>query len=110
MIYPDGSNNLPTPKGHSSGKSWAENLVDLAVRRYAVTGGMAEIDVRQVPLTFSGEDLRLQMTRETAAARYRGDITSRHVRIASNIMAPAEVNLAAAFTLDATRLALLRCV
>ena len=106
VIYPDGSNNLPTPTGRSSGKSWAENLVDLAVRRYAVTGGMAEIDLRQVPLSFSGEDLRLQMTREVAAARYRGDITSRHVRVAANIMAPAEADLAAAFTLDATRLTL----
>ena len=106
VIYPDGSNNLPTPPGHSSGKSWAENLVDLAVRRYAVTGGMADIDVRQVPLAFSGEDLRVQMTRDAAAARYRGNITSRRLRVASDIMSPAEASLAAAFTLDASRLTL----
>ena len=60
VIYPDGTNNLPTPPGRSSGKSWAQNLVDLAVRRYAVTGGTADIDIRQVPLAFSGEDLRVQ--------------------------------------------------
>ena len=106
VIYPDGSNNLPTPPGYSSGKSWAENLVDLAVRRYAVTGGMADIDIRQVPLAFSGEDLRVQMTRDTAVARYRGNITSRRLRVASDIMAPAEAGLSAAFTLDAERLAL----
>jgi len=106
VVYRDGSNNLPSPTGRSSGKSWAENLVDLAVRRYAVTGGMAEIDLRQVPLSFSGEDLRLQMTREVAAARYRGNVTSRHVRIAANIMAPAEADLAAAFTIDARRMTL----
>ena len=106
VVYPDGSNNLPQPKGSSSGKSWAENLVDLAVRRYAVTGGMAEIDLRQVPLSFSGEDLRLQMTRELTAARYRGNLTSRHVRVAANIMSPAEADLSAAFTIDASRLVL----
>ena len=108
VIYPDGSNNLPTPAGKSSGKSWAQNLVDLAVRRYAVTNGMAEIDLRKIPLNINGEDLRVQMTRATGAARYRGNVTSRHVRVASDIMAPAEADLAAAFTLDANRLALVR--
>jgi len=106
VVYEDGSNNLPTPTGQSSGKSWAENLVDLSVHRYAVTNGIADIDLRRVPLSFNGEDLRVQMTRETASKRYRGDIASRHLRVASNIMAPAEADLAAAFTLDATRLAL----
>jgi translocation and assembly module TamB len=106
VIYPDGSNNLPTPPGRSSGKNWAENLVDLAVRRYAVTDGVADIDVRQVPLAFSGEDLRVQMTRDTGAARYRGNVTSRRLRVASDIMAPAEASLAAAFVLDASRLTL----
>jgi translocation and assembly module TamB len=106
VVYTDGSNNLPQPTGPSSGKSWAENLVDLAVRRYAVTGGMAEIDLRQVPLSFSGEDLRLQMTRELTAARYRGNLTSRHVRVAANIMSPADADLSAAFTIDSTRVIL----
>ena len=41
-----------------------------------------------------------------AAARYRGNITSRRVRVASDIMAPAEADLSAAFTLDASRLTL----
>ena len=106
VIYPDGSNNLPTPPGPSSGKSWAENLVNLAVRRYTVSGGMADIDIRQVPLAFSGEDLRVQMTRDPAAALYRGNITSRRLRVASDIMSPAEADLAASFTLDASRLTL----
>lgn len=106
VIYPDGTNNLPTPSGRSSGKNWAQNLVDLAVRRYSVTRGMAEIDLRQIPLNFTGEDLRVQMTRDPVAARYRGDITSRHVRVASTIMAPAEADVSAAFTLEANRLTL----
>ncbi len=106
VIYPDGSNNLPAPPGPKSGKSWAENFVNLKVHRYSVTNGVADIDIRQVPLSFNGEDLRVQMTRDAAAARYRGNVTSRRLRIASNIMAPAEANFAAAFVLDGTRLAL----
>jgi translocation and assembly module TamB len=104
VIYPDGSDNLPVPPGRPSGKDWAQNLVDLAVRRYAVTGGLAEVDIRQVPLDFSGEDLRLQMTRDTLAARYRGEVASRHLRVAANFMMPAEADMSAAFTLDGTRL------
>ena len=106
VIYPDGSNNLPAPPGPKSGRSWAENFVNLKVHRYSVTNGVADIDIRQVPLSFNGEDLRVQMTRDAAAARYRGNVASRRLRIASNIMAPAEADFAAAFTLDGTRLAL----
>jgi translocation and assembly module TamB len=106
VVYSDGSNNLPVPTGPSTGKSWAENLVNLAVRRYAVSGGIAEIDLRRIPLNFTGEDLHVQMTRELKAARYRGDITSRRVRVASNIMSPAEADLSASFTIDAGRLTL----
>ncbi len=106
VIYPDGSNNLPSPPGPKSGKSWAEDFVNLKVHRYTVTNGLADIDIRQVPLSFNGEDLRVQMTRDAAAARYRGNVASRHLHIASNIMAPAEADFAAALRLDATRLAL----
>jgi hypothetical protein len=49
------------------------------------------------------------MTRDTLAARYRGNITSRRLRVASDIMSPADASLAAAFTLDASRLTLSPC-
>ena len=106
VIYPDGSNNLPSPPGPKSGKSWAEEFVNLKVHRYTVSNGVADIDIRQVPLSFNGEDLRVQMTRDAATARYRGNVASRRLHIASNIMTPAEADFAATFTLDATRLAL----
>src|ERR1700676_5179501 len=76
VIYPDGSNNLPSPPGPKSGKSWAENFVNLKVHRSSVTNGVADIDIRQDPLSFNGEDLRVQMTRDATAARYRGNVAS----------------------------------
>ena len=104
VIYPDGTNNLPTPAGPSDGKTWAQNLVDVVVRRYQVTRGLAEVDVRQVPLNFTGEDLRVQMTRDLTRALYRGEVSSDRLRISSAVSAPAEVNMRAQFLLDGTRL------
>jgi translocation and assembly module TamB len=104
VIYPDGTDNLPTPIGVRNGKNWAQNFVDLVVRRYEVTRGLAEVDVRQVPLNFSGEDLRVQMNRDISRASYQGDVSSRRLRIASNVTAPAELEMSARFTLDGTRL------
>jgi translocation and assembly module TamB len=103
VIYSDGSNNLPVPRVPNR-KNWAENLMDLVVRRYEVTRGVAEVDVRQAPLNFSGEDLRVQMTRDSSRTLYRGEISSRRLRIASSVVAPVEVDMSAAFTLDGKRL------
>jgi translocation and assembly module TamB len=104
VIYPDGSDNLPTPTGVRNGKNWAANLVDLAVRRYQVVGGLAEVDIRQVPLNFTGEDLRVQMTRDLGRAIYRGEVSSDRLHIASEITAPTQVDMRAKFTLDGARL------
>ena len=104
VIYPDGSDNLPTPRGVRNGKNWAANLVDLAVRRYEITRGLAEVDVRQVPLNFSGEDLRVEMSRDASRPLYQGEMSSRRLRISSSVAAPVEVDMSARFTLDGTRL------
>lgn len=104
VIDSAGSNNFPVPRGPRNGKDWARNLVDVAVREYAVTGGLAEVDIRNVPLDFRGEDLAIQMSRDSTAARYQGKIATRRLRIAADLMAPAETDLDAAFVLDATRL------
>ena len=107
VIYPDGSNNLPSPPGPGSGKSWAENFVNLKVHRYAVTNGMADIDIRQVPLSFNGEDLRVQMTRDVdrrTLSRQRGVAAA--ARLHRTSWPPRKPTSSAAFALDATRLTL----
>ena len=104
VIYPDGSDNLPTPSGPPGDKTWAQNLMDVVVRRYTVTGGLAEVDVRQVPLDFNGENLQIQMSRAIDGLRYRGRLSSDHLRISSAVTSPAEVGLSAQFTLDGERL------
>ena len=103
-VYADGKTNLPTPPAAQNNSSWAGYVVDLAVRRYEVTGGVVEFDQRQLPVNLRGEDLRLAMNYEAAAKRYRGEVASRHLHMALSVATPAELDLAAAFTLEHDRL------
>jgi len=107
-VYPDGKTNLPVPQEAADNTSWAGHLVDLAVRRYEVTGGLVEYDHRQLPVDLRGEDLRLEMNFDAAAKRYRGDFASRHLHLASALATPAEFDTAATFVLERDRLSFTR--
>ncbi len=107
-IYDDGSTNLPTPPGVKDNVSWAQHVVDLAVRRYEVIDGMVQYDNRELPINLQGEDLRLSMTYEGAGKRYRGELASHQVHMALAVATPVEIDLAAAFTLEKDRLAFSR--
>jgi translocation and assembly module TamB len=100
VFYPDGSNNIPDPEVHHPETTWAEDLVHLAVGRYEVSNGLFEYDDREIPLNLRGEDLRVHMTYETGASRYRGDLQSNRIRLVADGAGPVEVNASAAFTLD----------
>ena len=100
VFYPDGSNNIPDPEVHHPETTWAEDLVHLAVGRYEVSNGLFEYDDRQIPLNLRGEDLRVHMTYEKRASRYRGDLQSNRIRLVADGAGPVEVNASAAFTLD----------
>jgi len=76
VVYPDGTTNLPVPKGPPSSTPWAQQLLDLAVKRYEITGGVFEIDDRKIPLDVRGRDLRVQMTFDATGPRYRGELSS----------------------------------
>ena len=101
LFYADGTNNLPSPgKPGRAGMPWDQALLNLKVRRYDVNGGVVDIDIRQVPLDFHGEDLRLQLSYQAADARYRGEVASRRVRISAGGLPPTETDLSAAFILQ----------
>jgi translocation and assembly module TamB len=104
VIYPDGTDNLPTPKRGGARKSWAQNVVDLAVRRYDVNGGVAEVGVRRVPLEFRGEDLAIRMDYDTRAPRYTGELTARRLRTSWKEITPVEFDTSATFALTRSRL------
>jgi translocation and assembly module TamB len=104
VFYPDGSNNLPTPASPPK-NTWAQNVLNLAVRRYEVNHGVVEVDLRKVPLDLRGEDLEMRASYEPRGPRYVGDFASRHMRVASREVGPVEVDASGAFALDQSRLA-----
>jgi translocation and assembly module TamB len=107
-VYPDGTTNLPVPRAAQDKSSWAGHLVDLAVRRYEVVGGLVEYDNRLLPVDLRGEDLRLAMNYEAAAKRYRGDVASHHLHMGLSMATPVEFDAAANFTLERDRLTVTR--
>ena len=103
VIYPDGTDNLPSPKKHSPG-TWASDVVNLAVRRYEVNHGLVEVGVRKAGLDFRGEDFQLRTEYDARGSHYLGEFATRHLRVASQEVGPVEFDASAAFALEATRI------
>jgi translocation and assembly module TamB len=107
-IYADGRTNLPVPKAVQDNATWATSLLDLAVRRYEVIGGVVEFDERYLPINLRGEDLRLAMNYDRAGKRYVGELASHRVHMGLSVAMPAELDLAATFALERDRLTFTR--
>jgi len=103
VIYPDGTDNLPSPQKHSPG-TWATDVVNLAVRRYEVNHGLVEVGVRSAGLDFRGEDFELRTEYDARGSHYLGEFATRHLRVASQEVGPVEFDASAAFALEATRI------
>ena len=102
-FYTDGTTNLLLHNGN-----WAADLLNLAIRRYEVNDGLVEYDDRKIPLNLRGENLRGVMTRDQIGKRYRGDLSSRRVRVMAGGFAPIEVDLSAAFAIEESRIEITR--
>jgi translocation and assembly module TamB len=79
VVYPDGTTNVPGPARRGQA-NWAENLLNLKVRRYEINDGVFELDQQKFPLNLSGEDLRVVMNYDSIAPAYRGEVRSRRMR------------------------------
>jgi len=108
VVYPDGSTNFPVPRGRTpSGKTWAQELIDLAVGQYEITNGSFEYDGRNVPVNIRGRDLRVKLTFETLAQRYVGELSSERTHIEGpGSMAPLSVDASAKFAIEKARIVL----
>ena len=101
VFYPDGSTNFLAPHDRTT---WAEDLLDLAVRRYEVTDGVVEYDDRKIPLNLRGENLRASMNYERRGARYRGELAMRHVRLMAGGALPLDLDAATQFVIEKSRI------
>ena len=94
-FYRDGSNNLLITQGN-----WAEDLLNVAIRRYEIDDGTLDYDQRRVPLSIRGEHLRAQMNYDRRGPRYRGELESRAMRFMTTSAVPIAADVSAAFTID----------
>jgi translocation and assembly module TamB len=101
IVYPDGSTNLPGPRHRTPS---VEDLFRLAVRRYDVVDGEMDYDNRKFPLNVRGENLRLRVAYEPSGPQYRGELSSRRIRVAAAGIGPVEIDASTAFTLRQSRI------
>jgi translocation and assembly module TamB len=105
VTYPDGSTNLPSPREHADSRTWAEQLIDLAVRQYEISDGLVEYDDRKIPLNLRGEGLEVRMNYDEQAPSYRVELNSSHLRILSAELPPTEIGVAAQLAVERDRIA-----
>jgi translocation and assembly module TamB len=101
VFYPDGSTNFLPPHDRTT---WAEDLLDIAVRRYEVLNGLVEYDDRKIPLNLRGENLRASMEYERRGPRYRGDLAMRNVRVMAGGALPLDLDTSAQFVIERSRI------
>ena len=101
VFYPDGSTNFIPPHDRTT---WAEDLLDVAVRRYEVADGIVEYDDRKIPLNLRGENLRASMTFDRRGPRYRGELAMRHVRMMAGGSLPLDLDASTQFVIEKSRL------
>ncbi|MBV8844703.1 MAG: translocation/assembly module TamB [Bryobacterales bacterium] len=103
VTYPDGSTNLPSPRDHQ--RNWAEQLLDLGVRRYELLDGQFQYDDRKAALNLQGEGLQLRMRYEAKIPAYQVEFDSSRVRLLPATLAPVETGVSARFAIERTRIA-----
>lgn len=108
VMYPDGTDNLPSPAERAAGKPWSEDLINLAVRQYQISNGLVDYDDREIPLNLRGEDLEIRMNYDARTPAYRGELSSGKARLLTDLFPPVEAGVAATFSLEKQRVAFSR--
>jgi translocation and assembly module TamB len=103
IVYPDGSTNLPRPPVPDP-KTWADHLLDIAIRRYEVVDGLVEYNNRIIPLNLRGENLQIRADYDPTGLLVRGELSSRHVRVVGHGVGPLEVDASANFAIERSRI------
>jgi translocation and assembly module TamB len=82
-VATDGSTNVPTPKIPRSKQNFAEQLLDLKVRHFALRNGFAEYNSQRVPLDVQGNALEATLVYDQTGPRYTGTISSHELRLSA---------------------------
>jgi translocation and assembly module TamB len=93
-VAADGSTNIPKPrvKGAGSGKDPLDTIVDLAIRRFEITNGLAAYASRKIPIDVRGENLQARLDYQLLRQGYAGDISISPVWVRTSGPKPLPVN------------------
>jgi translocation and assembly module TamB len=105
IVYADGRTNLPKPKvPRRVGRGTLDTVLDLAIKRFQLVDGTAQVQMRRIPLNALGENLRAQIFYQPAPARYRGAIGFRSLDVQAGGMKPLAIDVDASLVLERDRL------
>ena len=99
IVHPDGSTNIPPPRGNFDSRKLPEQIVDLAIGRFELRDGSLALNAESYPLEMSGEQLNLRANYRGFDHRYAGIISARRLQVASALNLPAQADLDAKFQL-----------
>ncbi len=112
LVAADGTTNVPNPKApKKSDKTPVETILDLAVGRFELNNGSAEIrGAGQPPKAQSyaakGDNLHVVFTFDPAVPRYHGDISLAPMDVAYGDYRPLPVNLTSTISIEKNKLVL----
>jgi translocation and assembly module TamB len=105
VVLADGNTNVPTPKQKSqSNTSTLETVVDLAVGRFELTGGMSTFESRRQPLRVSAENLRAQLLYNIQSQTYQGQVSLQPLYVISGRETPVQFTVTVPVALQRDRI------
>ena len=101
VVSPDGSTNVPRPKTARTQQNFADELLNLRVRHFELRDGFAVYNSKRVPLDMQGEHLQASVVYDPSGPCYRGDVSSRLLRVSSpELKQPVTFDLATKVELE----------
>jgi translocation and assembly module TamB len=91
-VYPDGSTNLPSPAAARASRPILQRFVDLKARHFELRDGIAEIQNQRTRFDVRGNRLEARFDYDAAAPSYRGHVSSRQLRIATDKIQPVALD------------------
>jgi translocation and assembly module TamB len=83
LMRADGTTNMPGPSMARHTPAFGDELLSLAVKRFRIRNGTAEINQRKYHFDANAERLRADLHYDKSAAQYRGAIALRQLKIDS---------------------------
>ena len=103
IVAADGTTNIPGPKVQRSTKNFAEQVIDLAVRKLTLHAGEIQYNSQAFPLDIEADGLSVLLTYDRSGPRYGGSIAATRVRAESNGFGPLAFGFSTSLSLEKNR-------